>query len=445
MQPKFILTSTLAAISALGLLAGTASTSLAADTFNLALKPFAEGFVSPMALTQMPDGRMLLADQAGVLYSLDKSGKAAPEPVMDFRPKLAELKKGFDERGLLDVALHPKFRSNRKVVAVYSAPKQAGAPADWDHTMTISEFKLPAGDVLKLDEKSERVLLRIDKPFFNHNGGRIAFGPDGFLYVGVGDGGGANDVGKRPETGNGQNLQTHLGKILRVDIDKGDTYTIPKDNPFADGKIGKPEIFAYGMRNPWGLVFDTAGKKELFVADVGQDLLEEVDIIVKGGNYGWNLREGFQGFDPKKPKVKPETAPTTGPRGEPLVDPIIEYPHRSTDQNVPAGVSITGGYVYRGKAIKGLQGRYVFADWSRNMGLPDGRVMVASRPASGGKWSVEYPTINGTAAGKTSVFITAFGQDSAGELYVLSNSSNGLTGKNGKVWKIVPGDALASK
>lgn len=443
MQPKPTFRTALAAVASLGILAVAAPASSAAD-FNLALKPFAEGFVSPLSLAPLPDGRMMLVDQAGQLHVLDADGKAAAEPVFDFRPKLAELKKGFDERGLLDVALHPKFAENRKLVVVYSGPKQEGAPADWDHTMVVSEFKLPAGDVLKLDEKSERVLLRIDKPFFNHNGGRIAFGPDGFLYIGVGDGGSANDVGKRPETGNGQNLQTHMGKVLRVDIDKGSPYAIPSDNPFADGKAGKPEIFAYGLRNPWGLSFDMGGSKELFLADVGQDLFEEVDIIKNGGNYGWNLREGFQGFDPKKPKTVPENAATKGARGEALIDPIFEYPHRPASATSVAGISITGGYVYRGKAIKGLQGRYVFGDWSRSGAPGDGRIIIASKPESGSKWSVEYPTVNGTAAGRTGAYVIGFGQDASGELYVMSNTSSGLTGKNGKVWKLVSADAAVA-
>ena len=444
MQPKSISRSTLAAFSALGLLAGTASVTLAADTFNLALKPVADGFVSPMALAPMPDGRMLLADQAGVLYVLGKDGKPAAEPVFDFRPKMVDLKKDFDERGLLDVVVHPKFATTRKVYVVYSGPKQAGAPGDWDHTMTVSEFKLPKGDVLKLDDKSERVLLRIDKPFFNHNGGRIAFGPDGFLYVGVGDGGAGNDQGKRPETGNGQNLQTHLGKILRVNVDKGNPYSIPSDNPFADGKEGKPEIYAYGIRNPWGISFDQGGKRELFVSDVGQDLFEEVDIIQKGGNYGWNLREGFQGFDPKKPKTVPENAATKGARGEALIDPIFEYPHRPANSSSVAGTSITGGYVYRGKSIKGLQGSYVFGEWSRTGGPGDGRIMVASRPASGSKWSVDYPVINGAANGKAGAYVIAFGQDSEGEIYVLTNGARGPAGKGGKVWKLAPGEAAVA-
>lgn len=444
MQPKFISRTTLAAFASLGLLAGTASVSVAAEPVSLSLKPFAEGFVSPMALAQMPDGRMLLADQAGVLYALGKDGKAAAEPVFDFTPKMVGLKKEFDERGLLDVVVHPKFATTRKVYVVYSAPKQAGVPEDWDSTLTVSEFKLPKSDTLKLDEKSEKVILRIDKPFFNHNGGRIAFGPDGFLYVGVGDGGAGNDVGKRPDIGNGQSLQTHLGKILRIDVDKGNPYSIPKDNPFADGKDGKPEIYAYGIRNPWGISFDQGGKRELFVSDVGQDLFEEVDIIQKGGNYGWNLREAFHGFDPKKPKTSPEPGAEKGLRGEPLIDPILEYPHRAPNSTAVAGTSITGGYVYRGKSINGLQGAYVFGEWSRTGGPGDGRIMVASRPASGSKWSVEYPVINGAANGKAGAYVIAFGQDSEGEIYVLTNGARGPAGKGGKVWKLAPGEAAVA-
>ena len=160
-----------------------------------------------------------------------------------------------------------------------------------------------------------------------------------------------------PDPGNGQNTQTHLGKLLRIDVDKGSPYSAPRDNPFADGKQGKPEIYAWGFRNPWGLSFDRGGSRELFVADVGQNLYEELNIVAKPGNYGWRLREGFHGFDPKSADRTPTNAPTADAAGRPFVDPVLEYRHpprnKPPSATEPQGISITGGHVYRGKAIPG--------------------------------------------------------------------------------------------
>src|SRR5829696_7054871 len=177
----------------------------------VALKKISEGLVSPTVFAQLPDGRVLIGDQVGTIHILGGTGKVADDTLfLDLRPKLAKLNEGFDERGLLGLALHPQFNENGKLYVYYSAPKRPEAPADFDHTSHISEFKA-AKD--KVDLTSERLLLEFDKPYFNHNSGRMAFGPDGYLYIAVGDGGNANDQGKRPETGNGQNLDTHLGKI----------------------------------------------------------------------------------------------------------------------------------------------------------------------------------------------------------------------------------------
>src|SRR5215211_2393926 len=339
---------------------------------TVALKQVASDFTSPTVFAQLPDGRLVVGDQIGVAYVTSGKGSVTNDPVfLDVRPKLTKLNQGFDERGLLGLALHPQFKENAKIYVYYSAPKRAEAPADWDHTSHLSEFKVQ-GD--KVDPASERLLLQVDKPYFNHNSGRLAFGPDGYLYIAIGDGGNGNDQGKRPETGNGQNLDTHLGKILRIDVNKGQPYGIPQDNPFATGGKGKPEIYAWGLRNSWSLAFDRGGKHELFAADVGQDRFEEVNIITKGGNYGWNIREGFSCFDPKAPKNPPADCPKKGANGEPLIDPILAYKSfRSFPKDPEAtGISITGGYVYRGKALPELQGKYVFADWSRNWAVADG-------------------------------------------------------------------------
>lgn len=423
----------------------------AADSPRVALKLVAEGFAAPIVLTSLPDGsgRLLVADQAGIIYLISKEGEK--KTFLDVRPKMVTLNQGMEERGITGLALHPDFKSNQKFYVAYNVPKRASAPPDWDNTMRVSEFRTASDDAASVKPDSERVILEIDKPDWNHNSGRIAFGPDGLLYVSVGDGGAPNDVGRRghaPE-GNGQNLQTLLGKILRIDVNRGSPYEIPKDNPFADGKRGRPEIYAYGLRNPWGMSFDRGGSHDLIVADVGQDRWEEVDVIVNGGNYGWRVREGYEGFDPKNPKVAPTNAPVTGADGKPFVDPVLVYKtFRGLKEDPDSfGASITGGYLYRGKSIPDLAGKYVFGDWSHNMGYGDGMLLVATRPEDMNRtrhWKAaplaakdlasgkDYPT------GRIRAYLWAFGEDSEGELYVLTNGANMVNGDRGKVYKLVP-------
>lgn len=407
------------------------------------LKPFADGFVSPTALAPLPNSdKLLVGDQAGLIYLVDKDGTRAPQPFLDLRPRLAKLNSGFDERGLLGVALHPKFSENRQFFVVYSVPLRQGAPAEWDHTMRLSRFTA-TDDRSTGKSDSEKVILEIDKPYFNHNGGSIHFGPDGFLYYAVGDGGNANDQdekGKpkgRPSEGNAQNLKTHLGKILRIDIDNGSPYSVPQDNPFV-GKDALPEIWAYGLRNPWRISFDRGGDHELFAADVGQDAFEEVDIIKKGGNYGWRIKEGFHCFNLEDTRKPLPNCPDTGANGDPLIDPILEYKNfkahpRARDAQ---GISITGGYVYRGKALPGWQGKYIFADWSRAWVKADGVIFAATK-GDNGKWSWERIIPTSHSEGLP-MYITGFGEDADGELYLFTNDSNGLSGNTGKLMKIVP-------
>ncbi len=420
---------------------GAALTTYGAEPVSLKL--VTDGLVSPMALASIPDGsgNKVIVDQTGASYILGKDGKLAEELFLDLRPKLVKLRDGFDERGFLSLAFHPKFKENRKFYVAYSAPRRAGAPEDWDNTLQISEFTVDTKNATKADAASERSVLQIDKPSFNHNGGRIAFGPDGFLYIGVGDGGDGNDRGKgHGPKGNGQDKNNILGKILRIDVDGKAPYAIPQDNPFAKGG-GKAEVYAYGIRNPWGISFDRGGKKELFAADVGQSMFEEINIIVKGGNYGWNLREGMIGFNPDNPIKPPETTPAKADDGGSFVDPIVAYKNLKghpggTDLK---GISVTGGYVYRGKTVPALEGKYVFADWSRNWGVADGVLFVATRPADGkGQWTMENLPVENLPNGKLAGFVTAFGEDAEGEVYVLINGRNAVTGKTGKVYKIAP-------
>ncbi len=429
-----------------GLVVCLAGTLSAADgtRAGVALKQVADGFTSPVVLVPLDDGsgRLLITDQIGTVSILTREGKVMEKLFFDVRERLIKLNEGFDERGLLGLALHPRFKENRKVYAVYSAPLLDAAlkEKEWDNTLTLSEFKVFANDRLQVDPASERVLLQIDKPWFNHNGGCLAFGPDGLLYLSVGDGGNKNDSGRgHSPQGNGQDVTVLLGKVLRIDVDKGNPYAIPADNPFADGKKGRPEIYAYGLRNTWRMSFDRGGAHELFGGDVGQTLFEEVNIIVKGGNYGWNIREGFHCFNAQDEKSPPEDCPKAGADGQPLLDPIFEYKNLNGFRKDPEarGISVTGGCVYRGKALPQFFGRYLFADWSRNFVLPDGVLFVATRPASSGskRWMMEPLELVSPA--KIGAFIVALGQDDEGEVYVLTNGKNALIGNTGKVFKLV--------
>jgi glucose/arabinose dehydrogenase len=430
----------------------TAISLTAAETNSnsrIGLKLLAEGLGAPETLVSIPDGsgRLLLAEQAGTIQLLDRDGKKADKPFLDLREKIVKLGSGMEERGLLGLALHPQFKSNHKFYAVYSAPRRATAPPQWDHTERLSEFKAAGPDFASADPASERIILEIDEPDWNHNSGRIVFGPDGYLYWTVGDGGAFNDVGDvargrgHPPEGNGQKLDTLLGKVLRLDIDHGAPYSIPKDNPFADGKKGLPEIYAYGLRNPWGISFDRGGKHSLIVVDVGQDRWEEINVIVNGGNYGWRLREGFEGFDPKDPNHAPTNSVTAGADGKPFVDPVYVYKTlrgRGTDPEA-YGVTITGGYVYRGKAFPELVGKYIFADWSRSMAIPDGTLLVATIPSEpSARWTVQPLALKEFPNGRIKSYIWAFGEDQDGELYVLANGINSVTNPRGKLFKLVP-------
>jgi glucose/arabinose dehydrogenase len=274
----------------------------------------------------------------------------------------------------------------------------------------------------------------VDKPQFNHNGGTIAFGPDGYLYIPLGDGGGANDVGPgHAPDGNGQNATTLLGKILRIDVDKtdgGKAYGIPADNPFVDREGVLPEIYALGFRNPWRIAFDVDGGERLFVSDAGQNLWEEVDIVTKGGNYGWNIREGTHCFDPGSPSKSPDSCPDKGARGEQLIDPIIEYGH-------DLGRVVVGGYVYRGQALPELYGKYIFADWSNDFVHGNGTLLAAT-PSESGLWSWEEVEAAGRPSGRLGLFIRSFGMDDEGEIYVLASAETGPVNNTGETFKVLP-------
>ncbi len=429
------------------ILASILATSLslsAKDLPKLTLQKVAEGFTSPVVFEPVPDksGRIIIGDQVGEAKVLNKDGTVADAKFLDLKSRLAKINEGrFDERGLLGLAFHPKYSKNSKIYVFYSAPLKEDAPEKWDHTSRVSEFKVNKKGALQVDHSSERIVLEIPQPSFNHNGGRIAFGPDGYLYLGIGDGGKANDRGiGHAEEGNGQNLQTLMGKILRIDVNTKKGYKVPADNPFAKNGKGLPEIYAYGIRNPWGISFDKGGSHRLFAADVGQSMFEEINIIEKGGNYGWRIREGLSGFNPDNPIKAPEKAPTKGADGSKLIDPIVHYRNlKGHNSNRYAkeirGISVTGGYVYRG-SIKALDGHYLFADWSRNWGLADGVVLAAS--PNGDKWDLStLPIEELPKKNRLGAYAVAMGQDLDGEIYVLTNDTNSLRGNSGKIYKLI--------
>jgi len=328
----------------------------------------------PVHITNAGDGskRLFIVEQAGVVRIL-KDGKLLPVPFFDIKKKV----KSGGEMGLLSIAFHPEFAENGRFFVNYTSPK-GGL-----HTV-ISEFQISKNPDIA-DKKSERVILTVDQPFTNHNGGQIAFGPDGYLYIGMGDGGSANDP-----HGHSQNLPTLLGAMLRIDVDRkgaGLEYGIPDDNPFTTRADARPEIWAYGVRNPWRFSFDPL-TGVLYAGDVGQDNREEIDIIERGKNYGWNIMEGSictPGVNPK--------CDMTG-----LTLPIADY---GRDE----GISVIGGFVYRGQEIPPLCGAYLYGDWG-----------------SGKIWSLHHTTprvMENKLLLDTKFAISSFGVDEDYEVYVV--------------------------
>lgn len=386
----------------------------------------ADGFTSPVALIDPADGsrRLFVVDQTGLIWVIAE-GKTLEEPFLDLRKRIVELHSFYDERGLLGLAFHPDFAKNRRFYVSYSAPLRAGlSPDEWDHTTYISEFTA-AGD--RADPDSERVLLAMDKPGYNYEAGHIAFGPDGYLYVATGDSvhDPATEAGKYA-----QDTSSLLGKILRIDVNgranTGHNYVIPADNPFTSGG-GLPEIYAYGFRNPYRFSIDTSNPSEprLFVADVGQAMMEEVSLVEAGGNYGWPIREGrtcFNALDWNQPL---ESCATNG-----LSEPIIAYAHQGDLS------AIIGGIVYQGKAIPELDGGYVFGDWGRG----NGHLFVARPPTFGsGLWKITEIRLEVIGSQPEIGQLLGIGQDESEELYLLTKAPGvGAIGTTGAIYKIVP-------
>jgi glucose/arabinose dehydrogenase len=452
-SPRRFIVSALCAIVASGV-AAAPGRAQEPDAPAVGLRLVAEGLTSPVALVAAPDasGRRFIVDQTGVIRILTAGGDLLPTPFLDVRSRLVPLMPEYDERGLLGLAFHPGYAANGRFFVFYSAPLRPGAPAGYDHTARVSEFRVSASDTNRADPASERIVLEVDKPQFNHNGGTLLFGPeDRQLYISIGDGGGADDVGlghvedwyTANAGGNGQDIQHNvLGDILRIDVDRGAPYAIPADNPFtatpgcADGC---DEIWAYGFRNPYRMSFDLGGSHDLFVGDAGQELWEEVSIAVRGANYGWNVKEGTHCFSTDNPDESPAECPNTvgapHPRaGDSLIDPVIEYANHHQPGGL--GATVIGGHVYRGDALPQFAGRYVFGDWSREFEEPDGSMFVA-KPRKKGLWQMQQLRVATSPTGRLGHYVLGFGQDLAGEMYVLTTDRTGPAAASGKVFALV--------
>jgi glucose/arabinose dehydrogenase len=348
-------------------------------------------FTSPLAMLQAPNDntRWFVVEQGGRVRVFQNSASASTSSsFIDISSKVAT----GSEMGLLGMAFHPNFPAIPRVFLSYTAS------INGQIVSRIAAFTSSDGGAT-LNANSEQILMTVNQPEANHKGGSIVFGPDGFLYIGFGDGGGSGDQHtNNGPNGNAQSTTTLLGKILRIDVDTGSPYAIPNGNPYntaplcgtsiagGSGSTNCPEIYAYGFRNPWRFSFDRVGG-ELWAGDVGQGAWEEIDRVIVNGNYGWRYREGAHCYNPAT------NCPTAG-----LIDPVAEYSHA-------LGISVTGGYVYRGTQSAAVPGRYFYADYG-----------------SGRIWALNTTTSQSTEMLDSSYNISSFGQGNDGELYVVDYS-----------------------
>lgn len=397
------------------------------------LQTVADGLAAPIGMAAPDDGsgRLFVYDQTGFIYVI-QNGVLQTTPMLNVSNRLVRLNSGYDERGLIGLALHTNFAQFPFLYTYTSEPN--GPVADFpitmpagstnDHQQVIAEWRIDSADSNKVDVASRREILRLDKPQFNHNGGTMRFGHDGLLYFGVGDGGAADDQGPgHSPGGNGQDLTKILGKIARIDVDARTSgngqYGVPTDNPFVGQSNAVAEIYAYGVRNPYSFSFDKQ-TGELYLGDVGQNDVEEVDKVVKGGNFGWSIKEGSFYFDANGTNDGFVTSVPVRDVPANLIDPIAEYDHDEGD-------AIIGGFLYRGSGLTQLTGKYVTGD----LGTTNlGRLFYLD-----GTNLTEF--IIGTNDHPVGMFIKGFGEDASGELYVLGSPNIGPSGSVGKVLKIV--------
>lgn len=400
---------------------------------DIELVEVAEGFTSPLAMVTAPlpslSEQTFVVDQVGIVWRVDLNSGDKTE-YLNLSSRLITLGAfspgGYDERGLLGFAFHPRFASNGRVYAYLSQPVAGVAnfttltPSETaDHQSVLIELTIgnPTAISGAATVASERELMRLDQPQFNHNGGDLQFDRNGLLYIGIGDGGGADDQGVGHGTdGNGSDPSNPFGAILRIDplgsSPRNSEYGIPATNPFTARSDRLDEIYAFGFRNPWKLSFDTDG--QLFVADVGQNDVEEINRVDAGMHYGWRFREGRFFFDPNgdlSGLITQEFPDNLPP--EFLIDPILQYDHDE-------GISISGGHVYRGQANRLLRGRFIFADFLK-------RIFVGDINTG----NIQALDLN------PDIFIYSLGRDASNELYIMGNATAETSGSSGKIYKLV--------
>ncbi|MDB3935346.1 PQQ-dependent sugar dehydrogenase [Granulosicoccus sp.] len=422
--------------SGLLLAAGT----VMAENVKITLEPYVTGVNAPVAMVQPPgDDRKFVVEHFGRVRIIDAEGQLQAEPFLDIRNLIVEQFSDFDERGLLGITFHPDFQENGKFYVAYSGhldfQNDLGKEFWWDHTNTVAEFTVSETDPNKANANSIRIITAMDWPQFNHNGHWIDFGPDGMLYISTGDGGYANDwgIGHNVTEGNGQDMTTMLGKMLRIDVDNpsdGKNYGIPADNPFVGNDDVLPEIWASGLRNPWRCSFDT-GDGKLMCADVQQNSFEEVNIVEKGGNYGWRAMEATHCFDYTKPDEHPAACETAD-----FTLPVMEYNNCTAQPDGCKGISVTGGYVYQGEH-EAWKGKYIFGDWSQSFAQMKGQVFVGS-PGDDGSWEMSETEVTNMEGDRP--YMLAFGQDAEGEVYALTSITTGPVGSLDTIYKIVPAE-----
>lgn len=458
-------------------IAGHATTTTArAPLPEVAIELVAEEFNAPVFLVAPNDGsgRRFVGEQGGQVYILTADGKPLETPFLDLRAQMVPLLQAFDERGLLGLAFHSDFARNGLFYVNYSTKPRPDSPfrGETAYTRRLSEFQVSVSDPNRADPATERVLLEIDWVNRKHNGGGLAFGPDGYLYLGLGDGGGVHGVPdvyvpppsdsddpyrhaeeipedpfKIPERFHkydryAQDTSLLYGKILRIDVDHGHPgYAIPPTNPFHGNARGRDEIYAWGFRNPFRISFDRAGNGDLFVSGVGESFWETLYLVDRPGNYGWAVREGSHCYDRARAFDPPQECPRQGALGEPIQNPIVEYANwsvkrpESKAEAEPMGTASVGGFIYRGAALPELYGKLVFGDFSTVLERPSGQLFVATPPASwGALWPIERLI-------QVDQRLHSLGEDANGELYLLTTAQGIPVGSTGKVWRLVPAPA----
>jgi len=371
---------------------------------RLKLRLVSKGFTSPIGMASPKDGtnRLFIIEQRGKIKII-KNGTLLSTPFLDISSKIDNLNIGYSEKGLLGLTFHPDYKTNGRFFVYYSAPC---TEKEFDHKSVLAEYKVASSN-FDIANTHEEVLMEILEPESNHNGGCIQFGKDGYLYIGAGDGGGGGD--EHGTIGNGQNLNTLLGKILRIDVDSKHPYGIPADNPFVGKSDVKPEIYAYGLRNPWRFSFDRVTGR-LYCGDVGQNEWEETDIIEKGKNYGWRIMEGTHCYNP-----------SSGCKTNGLALPVNEYSHET-------GISICGGYMYRGLKFPSLHGYYIFGDWNGKLFY-----LKQEKNASWIRGEIIFGDSNSNDIGAK---LNSLGEDENGEVYLITQHLFGPRSPTGAIYQI---------